>query len=392
MQKTKTGIFSNALIWFGAAVSIAEILTGATIAPLGFAKGIAAIIIGHLIGGVLLYLAGIIGSQTEKSSMETVKMTFGKTGSHLFSGLNVLQLVGWTAVMIASGASAAASVLPFAGNSGWVFIIGALIAVWIIVGIKNLKWLNILAMGGLLVLSVVLSVIVFSGNANTPASEAISFGAAVECSAAMPVSWLPLISDYTRHAEKKRSATLASVLSYSVASCWMFIIGMGAALFTGESDIAKIMLTAKLGTAALAIIILSTVTTTFLDAYSAGISSVSIFPKLNEKWAALVVCAVGTVLALFSPESWLESFLYLIGSVFVPMITVQLVDYFIFKNNSSSARFDKINLALWLLGLVIYRVFLRIDIPLGVTLPCALIIAIICYIIKKAIGGAKNAR
>ena len=52
----------------------------------------------------------------------------------------------------------------------------------------------------------------------------------------------------------------------------MFVIGMGAALFTGESDIAKIMLGAGLGVSAIVIILLSTVTTTFLDAYSAGVS------------------------------------------------------------------------------------------------------------------------
>ncbi|MBQ8338210.1 MAG: putative hydroxymethylpyrimidine transporter CytX [Oscillospiraceae bacterium] len=391
MQKSKTSVFSNALIWFGAAVSIAEILTGTALAPLGFAKGIAAIVIGHIIGGVLMYLAGIIGAQSEKSSMETVKMTFGKSGSHIFSALNVLQLVGWTAVMISSGASAATSVVPFFENRGWVFVIGALIALWIIIGIKNLKWLNIISMAALFALSIVLSVLVFSGEGAPTSSEAMSFGAAVECSAAMPISWLPLISDYTRHAEKKRAAALASVVSYGAVSCWMFIIGMGAASLTGEGDIAKIMVAAKLGVAALAIIILSTVTTTFLDAYSAGISAVSIVPKLNEKWAAITTCVLGTILALFSPENWLESFLYLIGSVFVPMITVQLVDYFIFKNDSSSRGFDKTNLILWLVGLVIYRLILRVDIPVGVTLPAALIIATICIIIKKILGGTKNA-
>ena len=59
MEMKRTGIFENGLIWFGAAVSLAEILTGTYIAPLGFQKGLAAILVGHLIGCVLLYLAGI---------------------------------------------------------------------------------------------------------------------------------------------------------------------------------------------------------------------------------------------------------------------------------------------------------------------------------------------
>ena len=46
----KTSTFQNGLIWFGAGVSLAEILTGTSFAPLGMAKGFAAILIGHIIG------------------------------------------------------------------------------------------------------------------------------------------------------------------------------------------------------------------------------------------------------------------------------------------------------------------------------------------------------
>lgn len=104
----------------------------------------------------------------------------------------------------------------------------------------------------------------------------MSFGAAVELAVAMPLSWAPLISDYTREAEKPFQATLASTLTYGVVSCWMYVIGMGAAIYTGEYDIAQIMVKAGLGIAALVILVLSTVTTTFLDAWSAGISAESL--------------------------------------------------------------------------------------------------------------------
>ena len=89
MNEKRTTLFENGLIWFGAGVSIAEILTGTYFAPLGFGKGISAIIIGHIIGCILLFLAGVIGGKTEKSAMETVKMSFGQKGSLLFSILNI---------------------------------------------------------------------------------------------------------------------------------------------------------------------------------------------------------------------------------------------------------------------------------------------------------------
>ena len=70
-------------------------------------KGLAAILLGHLIGCVLLFLAGVIGGKVRKSAMETVKISFGQKGSLLFALLNVIQLVGWTAIMIYDGALAA---------------------------------------------------------------------------------------------------------------------------------------------------------------------------------------------------------------------------------------------------------------------------------------------
>lgn len=391
-EKVKTSVFSNGLIWFGAAVSIAEILTGTFIAPLGFGKGIAAIIIGHIIGCALLYYAGLIGAKTEKSAMETVKLSFGQKGSLLFSVLNIVQLVGWTAIMIVNGAVAA----DFAANLGgawmWCLIIGALIIMWILVGPKNLVKLNTVAMLGLFVLTVILSVVVFKGKMTAVSGGGLSFGAAVELSAAMPLSWLPLISDYTRTAEKKRATAFASAGVYFLASCWMYVIGLGAALFTGEGDIAKIMVMAGLGLAGLLIIIFSTVTTTFLDAYSAGVSSVSISGKINEKWAGVTVCVIGTALAIFAPVARFESFLYFIGSAFAPMAAILITDYFILKKDRSESAFSLLNLALWVIGFAAYRAFIRIDIPTGYTLPVMVIVSILCVAADKVFGGKENAR
>ena len=111
MKKTST--FQNGLIWFGAGVSLAEILTGTAFAPLGMAKGLAAIVIGHIIGCAMMLLAGLIGGRTGRSAMETVKMSFGQKGGLLFAFLNVLQLVGWTAIMIYDGALAIGGIFNY---------------------------------------------------------------------------------------------------------------------------------------------------------------------------------------------------------------------------------------------------------------------------------------
>ena len=135
MKKTST--FQNGLIWFGAGVSIAEILTGTYFAPLGMGKGILAIVVGHVIGCALFFFAGLIGGRTGLSAMETVKLSFGKKGGLLFAFLNVLQLVGWTAIMIYDGALATNGIFD-TGAWVWCLVIGALILVWILIGITNL--------------------------------------------------------------------------------------------------------------------------------------------------------------------------------------------------------------------------------------------------------------
>lgn len=388
MKEKGTSTIGNGLIWFGAAVSIAEILTGTYIAPLGMRKGITAILLGHLIGCAVFCLAGLIGGQTRKSAMETVKMSFGAKGAQLFVVLNILQLVGWTAIMIMNGARATAVITGKLWGIDqiwiWCMAIGALIIVWIIIGIKNINGLNYVIMGALFILTIVLSMVVFKGTPTAIMEESISFGAAVELSAAMPLSWLPLISDYTREAEKPGQATVVSTVVYFIGSCWMYIIGMGAAIFTGETDISKIMLQAGLGIAGVVILIGSTVTTTFLDAFSAGVSAGSISQKLKEKPAAIAVSVAGILLAIFAPVQRFESFLYLIGSVFAPMIAIQIADYFILKRKNNTGSADWVNLILWGVGFLGYRLSMKIDTPAGHTLPIMLLIIILCMIVRKA--------
>lgn len=383
MEEKRTSIFENGLIWFGAGVSIAEILTGTYLAPLGFGKGLLAIILGHIIGCTMLFFAGLIGGRVRKSAMETVKLSFGQKGSLLFALLNILQLVGWTAIMIYDGALAANSALA-AGAWVWCLVIGGLIILWILVGIKNLGKINTVAMAALFVLTIILCKVIFGDGSPVGVSdEGITFGAALELSVAMPLSWLPLISDYTRNAKEPVKATAVSAVVYGLVSCWMYVIGMGAAIYTGEYDVAQIMVKAGLGIAGLLIIVLSTVTTTFLDAYSAGVSSETVFPKLNGKWVAVGAAVIGTVAAIIFPMDNITDFLYLIGSVFAPMIAIQIADFFILKQDRSSRQVSVQNLIIWLAGFVIYRLLMNVDIVVGNTFPDMLITILICVIVSK---------
>ena len=383
MEEKPTSVFENGLIWFGAAVSIAEILTGTYFAPLGFTNGLFAILIGHIIGCAMLFFAGLIGGKVRKSAMETAKMSFGRKGALLFSALNIIQLVGWTAIMIYDGALAVNGIFDI-GNWIWCIVIGGLIILWILIGIKNLGKVNTVAMAALFVLTIVLSFVIFGkGTMQNVGGEGMTFGAAVELSVAMPLSWLPLISDYTREAKKPVKATAVSAITYGIVSLWMYVIGMGAAIFTGESDIAQIMVKAGLGIAGLLIIVFSTVTTTFLDAYSAGVSSESLSSKISGKWVAVSVTVIGAVGAIFLPLTDITDFLYFIGSVFAPMIAIQIADFFVLKQNKETSSFSIQNLIIWFVGFVIYRLLMSVDIVVGNTLPDMLITIGVCIAVSK---------
>ncbi|MST89687.1 hypothetical protein FYJ79_08915 [Sharpea azabuensis] len=155
---------------------------------------------------------------------------------------------------------------------------------------------------------------------------------------------------------------------------------MMAAMMTGESDIAQIMLKAGLGISALIIIILSTVTTTFLDAFSAGISFQSIISKADGLIIGLLVTFIGTLCALVFPMDDITNFLYFIGSIFPPMIAVMIVSFFVFHDHSEHQDYQWMNLLIWLIGFICYRLLMHYEYTLGYTLVDLMITGILTYL------------
>ena len=381
------------MIWFGASVSLAEILTGTFFAPLGWETGIAAILVGHIIGGVLFWLVAFVSAKTGASAMEAAWRSFGRGGAKLFAVANVVQLVGWTAIMVMSGSAAASLLVPALGEAGWALVIGALIVAWIAVGVKRMGVVQSVAAALLFVLTVVASSVVFGqGAVIVPGDDTLSFGAAVELAVAMPLSWLPVVGDYTREAIRPGRASAAATGAYILGSCWMFVIGLGCALIAGVDDIAMALSQAGLGIVGILVVVFSTVTTTFLDAQSAGVSAESLHGRLDARMCGIAAAAIGTVLAIVAPMGDFEDFLYLIGSVFAPMAALVVADFFILHRNRAGVLVDWRNVVLWLLGFALYRLSLGWDLPCGNTLPVILAIVAVSAAVDAIARAAKRAR
>lgn len=389
--------FNLSVLWFGAAVSLAEILTGALIAPLGLTRGLIAIVIGHLIGGALFYGAGKIGGDSKRPSIETTQLSFGRFGAPFFAVLNIIQLIGWTGVMIASGASALGAVtLSWFGYSNpaiFSLFIAGLIGLWIMIGFNRMKWLNLVAVVSLFIVSIILGIIAFTpvGGTGTHSNSVIGimpFGIALELSIVMPLSWLPLVSDYTRFSKHAKLGPISSAAGYFIGSTFMYIIGLGAALYAGTSDIASILIAAGLPIAALVIVLLSTVTTTFLDVYSAAVSF-NVLKKVDARIVSIGVCIIGTALAIAVPASYYEQFLYLIGSAFGPLFAILLTDYFLLGKRKMNGHGKFIsNFAVWGFGVILYRTLMALSLPIGVSIPTICIVSLITFLVDKI--GAFN--
>lgn len=376
-------------LWSGAAISIAEIMTGGFVAPLGFKNGVISILLGHLIGTGLLVLGGVIGTRENIPSMTSTRLSFGLYGTYLFSVLNVLQLLGWTAVMIKSCADSlnliSTSLWSFNHAEIWSLVTGVLVIIWLAYGMTGFKKINTAAVFLLFLLTLVLGWVVFKDSTvfSAPSGEGISFGGALELSVVMPLSWLPLIADYTRFAKSEKQGAYGSFLGYFFGSSWMFIIGLGAAIVSKTPDPSAMMLAANLGITAFAVVTLSTVTTTFMDAYSAGVTFLNLVPKLKEKTTTIAMTAVGTLFALVFPIESYESFLYAIGSVFAPLFAVLLTDYFIIKRQKQTDESILLNIGssiVWAAGVALYYVFIKFDFILGATAPSMLITGLLYYV------------
>ena len=260
---------------------------------------------------------------------------------------------------------------------------------WIALGREGgWKKVNMAAVLLLFGLTVVLSATVLRSSgapAAAPAAGGLSFGEGLELSVVMPLSWLPLIADYTRFARTGRGAVWGSWLGYFVGSCWMYLIGLGAALAPGSAEPAAMMLAADLGLAALAIIVLATVTTTFMDAYSAGVSFTNFPFALDERRVALAMTVLGTALALVVDMEQYEAFLLAIGSVFAPLFAILLTDYFLLGNRT--ARPDLLAnwaaLAVWGGGVALYYQILKLQLAVGATIPVMVATGIVYLLVGR---------
>ncbi|MBO5150820.1 MAG: cytosine permease [Methanobrevibacter sp.] len=387
-MKNRTGLFTNAVIWFGVAISVSEIQAGVQIASAAPINSIwIPLILGHIIGGILLFSVGLIGARLRVNAMESIRSTFGNFGSKFFASLNVMQLIAWVAVLNAQGALALMGLNLPISFPATCFILAILVAIWVFIGLQRSSKVTTVVMIVLTMLLIVLSVKLSGINTFHPMADSpmLGFWNIFEISIAMPVSWLPVISDYTKDAQKPVKATAVSALAYTIASLWMYFIGV-AVVGVGTTDISQAILISGLGVQGVIIMVLSTVTTNFLATNSAGESAKAIFNRLDPKVTGVIVSILSALLAISGIMDHYIGFLYLITSVFAPMAAVLLVSFYLGNGNNETGDWY-FNIFAWIVGFIIYQATVNLDsILLGPTLLSVIASGALAYIwikIKK---------
>ena len=88
-----------AVLWGDLGIGLLVLVTGALLVPaLGFMEALIVIVIGSLAGVGLLAIAAAYGARYGLPTMVLFRPVLGIRGSWFPSALNVMQLVGWTAV------------------------------------------------------------------------------------------------------------------------------------------------------------------------------------------------------------------------------------------------------------------------------------------------------
>jgi NCS1 family nucleobase:cation symporter-1 len=385
--------FDFAVLWGDLGVGLLVLVTGALLVPaLGLGEALAAIVLGSLIGCIPLALVGMAGAREGVPGMVLLRPTLGIRGSYLPTVLNIAQLVGWTAFEFWAMALVASRITgPLFGVDSfhlWL-VIAAFICLLLSLGGPVLVVRRWMERFGAWVIAAVAAWITFRllaradlGDlwARPGAGGFPTFWNAVDLVIAMPVSWIPLVADYTRFARHDAASARGTYAGYLLANVWFYALGALLILGAGAPEpsvtgIADGIVDLAGGTLLLIALLVGETDEAFADIYSAAVSTQNLAPRVSQRAMIIVVSVVGVAVGAWlfrQPGEGIfayESFLFLIGSIFVPLFAVFVADYFVLRRRRYeagalfdahgpyrySAGFRLAAIFAWMLGFVLYH-------------------------------------
>lgn len=378
----------HASLWLSLGVGLLVMQVGSFLVPaLGTQAAMLAIVAGSVLGAGLLAWTAKLGCDSGLSSAGLMHATYGSSFARLPVLLNIVQLIGWTTfemVVMRDGVLAIGQRAGVALPLALVTIAFGLLLIGLLTGSMVTlvrKFIGRFALP-LVILSLLWLSWQFLGKAqamgwseiwNRSGSGGMSTMGALDLVIAMPISWLPLVADFSRHGRDGASALRGTWLGYAVANAWCYTLGVLVALTTPSTDLVAALLLAQGGLIALGLILVDEVDNAYGDLYSGSVAGHSLVPKWGTRAWGIALAVLCTGLAMVLPMHSLEPFLLMLSSVFVPLFGV-ILGRLAFGANAGAmlAQAGKAHagpIAIWLAGVALYHLLPKVAPALGSALP-----------------------
>lgn len=331
---------------------------------LGFAAVIAVVVLGTVSGSLLLGAVALAGYRAQRPTMSMLRGVLGDRAAWIPTILNIAQCIGWAAIEVLVMTEVATALTSPSLRPFWAVASGALALGMALKPLPSIKAVRKYLVALVAVATVVLVIgMLREGVAATDTGSWHGFWPAFDIVISLPVSWAPLVADYSRHARTGRSAFLGTALGFASAGTVYFLMGAlavftisGAAEAYTATEFIPALLAVPAGVIALIILLLDEVDEAFANIYSTAISVENLAPKAPRATVAIAVAAIATGSALALDLLAYESFLFTIGAVFVPLTGVVVTWVFgVHRGRYERAAATPWLLLPWLAGLVAYQ-------------------------------------
>ncbi len=329
---------------------------------LSLAAGLTAIVVGTVLGTIPVALAGVMGTRTGAPAMVLLRGLFGAKLSYLPTLLNILQCLGWGVFELVTISTAAHVVAPALPRWAYILIAGAITGVLAVHPLGFIRTLRryvtaavVIVLGYLFIELVRHPLPAFTHGSWS------GYWAATDTVVAAAISFAPMVADYSRHSRTEKAAFTRTLLGYSFTQVLCYLIGLLALVTVAHNpaDIYAAFIALPAGTIGFAILAARELDQSFANVYSTAVSTQNLRPLWDRRLLAAVITALATAGALFLNIDDYENFLVLIGSVFVPLSAVLIVDFYVLSGRrwdlSGQARSRWPMLLAWAAGFVTYQ-------------------------------------
>ena len=364
------GLTDQFVLWANLGVSLLLPVTATFIltpdpgvAPLSLGAALVAIVTGSVIGNLLLGLGALPGAETGAPAMVLLRGLLGRRGSYLPTALNLAQCLGWATFEVVIIAEAAARITDESLRPLYVVLAGGAATA---MAVRPLAVVRLLKRGAVWVV-LASTVYLFVQVLRRPLpglgdGSWEGFWKAADLVIALSVSWIPLAADYSRHSRTGRAAFLGAFLGYGLSGTAFFTLGVLALAGFGLEpgfDVIDALLAVPAGGVALVILVADEVDEAFANIYSTALSAQNLRPTVDRRVLAVGVGVLATGAALVFDIVAYESFLFLIGSVFVPLFATFAVAYYLLDRRRWEVGNDAVarwwTLVPWAAGFVTYQ-------------------------------------